>query len=131
MLDNAVSKEVDAAESSCQYPTLKIRTPPTETDGIAALPDAKKSTEGAESNSNSSVLSESRDASNQSFVVSSPQKIDDDDEDQPVDAFILGSPATGANHTKTASASDILPLSPARPSPPRINLPPKWTSTEV
>ena len=127
MLESAVINEVDAAGSSNQYPTLEIRTPPTQTDGITILSEANQSSKGADPSSDSSTLSESRDASNQTFVVASPQKIVDD-EDQPVDAFILGSPApaTGANHTKTASASDILPLSPAEPSPPRINLTPKW-----
>ena len=128
MLKNAVTNEVDAAESSNQYPTLEIRTPPTQTDGITILSEANQSSKGADpSSDSSSILSESRDASNHTFVVASPQKIVDD-EDQPVDAFILGSPAaaTGANHSKTASASDILPLSPAEPSPPRINLTPKW-----
>ena len=130
MLENAVANEVVLAESSYQSPTFEIRTPQAQTDAITTLSEAKQNSKGAESGSDSSILSESRDASNQSFVVSSPQKTVDTD-DQPVSAFILGSPATGANHTKMASASDILPLSPAQPSPPRANLTPKWAFKEV
>ena len=130
MLENAVANEVEVAESLYQSPTFEIRTPPAQTDAITTLSEAKQNSKGDESSSDSSILGESRDASNQGCVVSSPQKTVDI-EDQPVSAFILGSPATGANHTKMASASDILPLSPAQPSPPRANLTPKWAFKEV
>ena len=128
MLETGVTNDV--SESSYQSPTFAIRTPPAQTDAMTTLSEAKQNRKGAESSSDSSILSESRDASNQTFVVSSPQKIDDD-EDESVGAFILGSPATGANHNKMASASDILPLSPAQPSPPRANLTPKHAFKEV
>ena len=125
-----IVNEVDVSGPSHHSPNLNIRTPPAKTDVINTLPEAKKNTKAAELSSDSSILSESRDASNQGLVGSSPQKIVND-EDQPVGAFILGCPAAGANHTKTASASDILPLSPAQPSPPRTNLTPKWAFKEV
>ena len=75
------------------------------------------------SSSDFSILSESRDVSNQLLAVLSPRKSIGDDL-EPTGAFILGSPATsgGGTHIKTSSASDIRPLSPAEPSPVRIAL---------
>ena len=122
--------EVDVSGPSSQSSTLELRTPPANADGAVPPPGVLKNTTDAELSSNSSILSESRDASNLAFFVSSPQKIAND-EDYPTSAFILGSPTTSTNHTKTASASDILPLSPAEPSPARIALSPKWAFKEV
>jgi hypothetical protein len=83
------------------------------------------------SSSDFSILSESRDVSNQLIAVSSPRKSIGDEEVEPTGAFILGSPTTsgGGTHIKTSSASDIQPLSPAEPSPVRIVLSPKWGLT--
>jgi len=116
-------------------PTFEIRTPPATTEGaVIALPSTiGVAPEAAELSSDSSILSESRDASNQIMLaVSIPPKNPEEEDSEPTGAFFLGSPTTsGGTHTKTSSASDIQPLSPAEPSPIRVALSPKWAFKEV
>ena len=103
------SKTMDS-ESSIDAPELSAKT------AMVASKDAEPSS------SDFSILSESRDVSNQLLAVLSPRK-SIGDEIEPTGAFILGSPTSGGGtHIKTSSASDIRPLSPAEPSPVRIAL---------
>ena len=104
---------------------LGIRMPTVASDlataPLSSLLDGVVSKDAEPSSSDFSILSESRDVSNQLLAVSSPRK-SIGDEVEPAGTFILGSPTTsgGGTHIKTSSASDIQPLSPAEPSPVRI-----------
>lgn len=109
---------------------LGIRMPTVASDlataPLSSLLDGVVSKDAEPSSSDFSILSESRDVSNQLLAISSPRK-SIGDEVEPAGTFILGSPTTsgGGTHIKTSSASDIQPLSPAEPSPVRIVFSPK------
>lgn len=125
---NAPELSAKTAMGTFTSSPLGIRMPTVASDLATAplsslLVDGVVSKDAEPSSSDFSILSESRDVSNQLLAVSSPHK-SIGDEVEPAGTFILGSPTTsgGGTHIKTSSASDIQPLSPAEPSPVRIVL---------